>query len=305
MQLTKRDNHILEIVRDYGLVSTEHIRFLLFPSFGRTRKRLRQLWQNGLLIRIERPTRLGEGSKAKLYRISRRGSPLVDKTTSGSGSVPRFKSISAVFAEHQLGINRFRACVQLSVNKTPGIMLVNWISDRGIKFRTSASTGLSRRSEILIPDATFTLWSGNRSFGYFLELDRGTTPLKRIRSKLLGYYELFLNPNGQVVRPHTGFRVLFAVNSTARLNGILGAIQALPPQVRRPDIFLLARFDQFSYEVPEAVLGPIWTKVQGDRTVSPDQPLFPTSRRSRSHQVNHQCANQKPELAKGDHGPDG
>lgn len=290
IQVTDRDKKLLRTITDYGIVSTEHIRYLLFPSIGRARKRLRQLWQNGFLVRIERPTQLGEGTKSKLYRCTRKSAKLIGLLQSGANPSRAKGVISSTYAEHQLSINHFRVCLELAVQRTPGVALVNWIPDRGAKFKVSISAGARQQHTVIIPDGTFTLWSGNQSFGYFLEVDLGTAPLNRIRSKLLGYLELFRNPAEQTAKPHPRFRVLLVANSEARQNSILNTIGALPRSERRTDIFLLTRSDRFGYEAPEAIFGPIWSTILTDRTLLHDQPLHSIFKRSRQRQVNHQCA---------------
>ncbi len=294
IQITKRDKVLLESVRDFGLVSTEHVRYLLFSSFSRARKRLRQLWQHGFLVRIERPTRLGEGTKTKLYCMNGKGSNFIGVSSPTSGSIPRLKSISSTYAEHQLCINRFRVCLNLATKKTPGLSLVNWTPDRQVKMLAYVQGRDSRLTVPIVPDGSFTLWSGNRSYGYFLELDRGTASVKGIRSKILGYHELFVTPKSQNASLHPGFRVLIVTNSARRQDRILSVLQGLPARVRRPDIFLVTCHDKFSYEAPEALLGSIWTVILNNRSLSPGYALIPSLRRSLQCQVNHQCAGQNP-----------
>lgn len=289
IHITDRDKRLLRTIAEYGVVSTEHIRYLLFPSIGRARKRLRQLWQHGFLLRIDRPTRLGEGTKTKLYRCTRKSTKLVVLSQSGVVTSNAKRTISSTYAEHQLSINRSRVCLELAVKRTPGIALINWIPDRGAKFRVPVFSGSRQQHTVIIPDATFTLWSGNQSFGYFLEMDLGTTSLSRIKTKLLGYLELFRNPAEQTAKPHPRFRVLLVVNSEARLNSILNAIGGLPRSERRTDILLLTQFDRFGYEAPEALFSPIWSTVSTDRNILHDQPLHSIFRHSRQRQVNHQC----------------
>ena len=289
IHITQRDKQVLQSIRDLGLASSDHIRYLHFPSHSRARKRLRQLWKIGLLARIERPTILGEGSKSKLYRIARKGAALIHDPEVHVSSTTRVRPISAQFAEHQLAINRFRVCVQLAVRSTPGVSLVNWIPDRGVKMEGTWEDKSRRQSSVIIPDSTFTLWSGNHSFAYFLEIDLGSTPLKRLRNKLMCYFSVFEHPELQVTRPHPGFRVLIVANSASRLKSLANAVRSLPPRVRRPDIFMLTLSTKFSYDRPQSVFGPIWTTLSADRSVTRQVPLFQSTRHSRQYQENHRC----------------
>ena len=289
IHVTQRDKQVLQSIRDLGLVSSYHVRYLHFPSHTRARKRLRQLWTIGLLARIERPAILGEGSKSKLYRITRKSAALIHGPQVRIPSVSRKRPISAQFAEHQLAINRFRVCVQLAVRSTPGVSLVNWIPDRGVKMEAAWEDESRRQSSVIIPDSTFTLWSGNHSFAYFLEVDLGSTPLKRLRNKLISYFSVFEHPERQVTRPHPGFRVLIIANSANRLKGVTNLVRSLPRRVRRPDIFMLTQSTRFSYNQPQSVFGPIWTSICADRSASRQVPMYQIARHSRQYQENHRC----------------
>lgn len=288
IHIIERDKKLLESIREFGLVSTEQVKYLFYPSVGRARKRLRQLWLHGYLQRIDRPTRLGEGTKTKLYRISSKGLKLIDTNADSPKSAPRTKSLSPFYAEHLLSINRFRICLELATKETPGLYLVNWKPDRQSVLKVKLHGEPSGKLVTIIPDATLTLWSGNRSLNYFLEVDRGTATVKRTMTKLLAYEELFLNPKTQTPPLAPGFRVLIVTENQTRSNNILKSIQKLGRKIGRPDIFLVTTDKQFSYKTPESILGPIWSHVEKDETVSSGQTMLPFLRRSRQLQVNHQ-----------------
>lgn len=285
---TDRDKKLLESIRVYGLVSTEQVKFLFYPSVGRARKRLRQLWLHGYLLRIDRPTRLGEGTKTKLYRISTKGLRLIGSSEEQRKSAPLSNALSPIYAEHLLSLNRFRICLELATKKTPGLSLVKWVPDRQTILKVKLQGEPSSIPMTVIPDASFTLWAGNRSFSYFLEIDRGTASIKRILTKLLAYEQLFLNPKSQTPPLAPGFRILVVTTSRIRVNNVLRSIQKLERKIQRPDIFLVTTDWQFSYRTPESILGPIWSHVAKDGTVLNDQTILPFLRRSRQFQVNHQ-----------------
>ena len=163
-QITDRDKKLIRIVSDYGLVTTEQIRYLLFPSILRARKRLQQLWQHSLLIRIERPTQLGEGTKAKIYRISRKGNRVIGSPGDQPFRAVSSRVISPTFAEHLLSINRFRVCLMRNSEITPGLSLLKWESDRQVKMSAQVQIRDRRLTVPIVPDASITLCTGYHSF---------------------------------------------------------------------------------------------------------------------------------------------
>ena len=294
IHITKRDKTLLETIREYGLVSTEHVRHLLFPSFSRARKRLRQLWQHGLLVRLDRPTKIGEGTKMKLYRISRKGERLLTSDDKKAANVNRARPVSSSYAEHLLAINRFRVCMNLAARKTDGVSLSDWMSDRQSVLRVSVQNGRGQLRMTLVPDGAFSLLADRLVYRYFLEVDRGSVSISRMRMKLLGYHDLYVNSRCRHDQTRVGFRVLIVTDTERRLKRIVETIQGFSTNFRRPDVFLLADSMNFSYYAPERVLGPIWTVVSADRKVAHSQPLIPSIRSSRQCQVNHQCTGMNP-----------
>jgi len=305
INLTARDRAFLGRLGDFGLLSTEQVKYLYFPSLHRTRKRLLQLFRHGLVRRIERPTRLGEGSKTYLYRLSPRGARLISASTPRSYSGKGSHTLSPLYAEHQLAINRFRICLELALRNCAELTLESWRADREVKLEVPGDSSREVCPPTLVPDGTFCLRAEGRSYTYLLEIDRATSPLSRLRAKILGYLRLFAS-SGRVGPIQGGrFRVLIVSSGTTRVGHLVGLIQALPATIRRPDIFRLASEHILDCDRPTLLLGTLWQAVSADRTVLHGQPAFPSLRSSRQHQVNHQCAVQNPILDTGGHGPGG
>ena len=157
----------------------------------------------------------------------------------------------------------------------------------------------------IVPDGFFGVRIQDKDFFYMLEVDRATAPLSRIRTKLEAYLNLWQSKPLLAGLKISTFRLLWITSGEQRLQNLLKVVQAMTLKYPRTDIVFLTTQTQVRLNEQEKILGKVW-HVVAKSEVLPASP-FPTIpfERSRSHQVNHQCANQKPELAKGEHGPGG
>jgi len=264
IHLQERDRLLVETLDDYSLLTTEQIRYLLFPSMSRARKRLHLLWLHGLVHRIERPTRLGEGTKSYLFRPNAKGRRLTGAKTARNGNGHKVPALSSLYAEHQIAVNRFRICLALAIEKAPGITLEIWKKDGQLRLKVAHRAPGKEGPVTIIPDAYFSFKSGHSRYGYFLEVDRGTATISRLKRKLLGYAAIFKSPHSFDPLIAPGFRVLIVTSSARRRQSFLELVQGLGVALRRPDILLVTNAGQFGYEAPEAVFGPIWNTILSD-----------------------------------------
>jgi hypothetical protein len=294
IQIEKRDRLLIQALDDYGLLSTEQVRHLFFPSLNRARKRLHLLWQHGLVRRIVRPTRLGEGTKSLLFRSSPKGRRLTRSPGSSNSGNPRSANPSPLYAEHQLAVNRFRICLELALKKSADSKLGLWKKDGQLRLKVRLQSNGHVRTTTVIPDAFFTIHSDGIRYGYFLEIDRGTSPISRCRTKLLAFASIFSDPKAYDPLIPPGFRVLIVTNGARRQENLLSLIRGLSTAVKRRDIFMVTCHNEFDYEAPEDLFSPIWKVVHSDCGNSGEVSLQPNFQRSRQRQVNHQCAVQNP-----------
>lgn len=215
------------------------------------------------------------------------------------------RAIKESQGEHTLRINDFRICLELAGRTRDDIALTFWKPDRDLKLAVPITIGHKLIRVPVIPDGFFGLQLQGKEFFYMLEVDRGTAPLTRIRTKLEAYLNLWQSKPLLAQLKIPTFRLLWITSGQQRLQNLLKVVQALTAKYPRTDILFLLNQDQVKLEQPETILGRVW-HIVAKSEVLPASP-FPTIpfERSRSHQVNHQCANQKPELAKGEHGPGG
>jgi hypothetical protein len=262
IQIKDRDKEVLRAVCDYRILSTEQIYRLLFPSISRARKRLFQLWQHGYLDRLVKPIRLGEGSSIFLYSLTKKGVSLLESTGFGHLKSVRNHKISREFSEHTIRTNDFRLCLELACRNSDAVMFQNWKQGKDLKIRIPVNLKSTAKSIVLIPDAYFELNSGGRKYVFFLEIDRGTADLGRIKSKIIAYLSLWNDKTPASNMSLQSFRVLYVTTGKMRLGNMLGLLKTLPPYYSRPDIIYLTDFDKYSPESPMKILELIWRTIQ-------------------------------------------
>jgi len=192
IRLTERDLRILKALREYQVLSTSQIQRLFFPSRCRALKRLNLLRNQELLRRHLRRVAPCEGSVEALYLPSRRGlRTLFQHDHSGRyysskiGHPP-----SDLFLEHTLARNDFRIAVESASNKCHGVSFQWWRHDKSIgldcpqTYSNSLAINGPRR---IVPDGLFAVDYNGRTLHYYVEIDRGTMSLQRIRSKMMAY----------------------------------------------------------------------------------------------------------------------
>ncbi len=293
--VTDRDKDILSRLVDYRILSTEHIYRLCFPSVNRARKRLLQLCQHGYLKRIVKPIRMGEGSSMYLYVLTRKGLALIPDNISPKGKHDTRYRLSTIFAEHRLRINDFRACLELVVRDSKDTSLLFWRQGNDLAMRVNVKEKNIIKTFPIIPDAFFTLRQNERTFHYFLEIDRGTADLKRISLKCLAYLNLWQEKIAQSRFGIHSFRILYVTTTKRRASNMLELLQKLQASHNRVDIIMITSVDTYSLTHPSRIFEPIW-KILDTEGRTQNICLLPTIPliSSRRHEENHHCAVQNP-----------
>lgn len=294
ISMSERDAKLLNALADFRMLSTEQVFRLFFPSIHRTRKRLFQLWQHRYVNRTTRPVRLGEGSSEFLYALTPKGARFLGPDLLDCPTRTRY---SRDVSEHSERINDFRICLQLIAWREARLRF-DWRQGRELKM-TVAIKGVSRlRSVPIIPDAFFSIQSENRDFSYFLEIDRGTTDLRRVTTKIQGYLQLWNEkiPHGKFnIR---SFRVLLVTTSAKRLAHMLDSLKHIHRHHARLYLIMFTTLADYSIAEPQRLFEPIWQSLRTEGNVSACSMLpTPSIRRSPQRQENHPCDVQKPDAS--------
>ncbi|MEW6051058.1 MAG: replication-relaxation family protein [Candidatus Zixiibacteriota bacterium] len=267
MALTERDRGLLRTVAEYGVLTTDHVRALCFPSASRARKRLRRLWQHGFLRRHVRPVRMGEGSAAFLYTLGRAGAQFA------SGNAKTTSRSRASVGEHSLRIIDFRVGLALALRHRTGLRFARWQSGKAFRFGQPVAVNHGMRVVPIVPDGFFTLAADGREFHYCLEVDRGTTDLGRLRAKFLAYLNLWQSRAASAKLGILSFRILYVTTTEKRLAHMLDALRGLQGAQRRLDLIALSCFNRYSLTHPERLLAPIFQTIGPDGAVQTARPF--------------------------------
>lgn len=243
IQLTERDEQILETIYTHGILTTELIELAFFPSpkgerqspASRAYERLRQLWLWGFVERIEQPVaRSLGGSRPYLYTLGRLGEPIVARRI-GEGMDPvrrrRLDRMDDVFIDHDLKAAAFWA--SLMVMTRPRGLPIRWVSERALRAaKHQVQDPLTGRWLPMLPDGYVEIRYPNGGIQCsLLEIDMGTLTLTRFRRKMRAldlYRAQFSN------LPKRLLEVLVLTHSAGRMKRLIVEAKKVVPQWRWP-----------------------------------------------------------------------
>lgn len=237
MQLTERDIMIIRLVWDCRYLTRLQIQRLLFPSQEKGKahsrknivtKRLMLLYHNGYLDRLHPPVASNRGSSPIVYCLDRKGARLlaaelgVDMPALGWQKRQRERGL--LFLEHTLAVNDFRIAVTLAARQD-GYEIIRWFDERLLR-KAEVREGLREialevgKGGSILPDAYFTLNVDGKKASFFLEVDRGKTPGRRIRRKVRIYREYYTSGLYEHDFHSKSLRVLTVTTSDRRLDNM-------------------------------------------------------------------------------------
>lgn len=255
--LTDRDRFLLRDILDFRMLTTEQVHALHFTSAHRCRKRLRLLWKHGFLTRHVRPVRSGKGSAQLLYGLTLKGWKAVVQEIEGRDSIASTKRKS--IGEHAIKVNDVRVMITAALRHSPDTRLTDWKHDRHLKLRVRVPNPQGPATVLVIPDAFFTLTVRGRTFGYFLEVDRGTADLRRLQEKIRAYLALWVSDAAATLGVRS-FRVLYVTTTEKRQTHLLHTLAGMGSQQRR-DIISMTCFTRFTLTRPDELFSPNWQTV--------------------------------------------
>ena len=279
--LTARDLEILATVYRYRYLEARHIRALLPGSGQQVTRRLQGLFHNRYVGRFLPPQRmrldLEQGAPVIAYGLelagaralaaSRRdvvGPNGLEKNTMNWNKAQTRRT--EWFLRHSLMLSSFRCVLEIAARADPETDLLTW-DQEAVRKGTVIAGDASRRTVRIAPDAYFTLGRAGKTRHCFLEVDRSTEELDRLKGKYVNYWWYLQSREFVRGSGHEAATVLFVTTGQRRLTNIKAALRDLrkPNRTQRggKGVFWFCLEDDYLLETPESVLGPIWSTVSG------------------------------------------
>ncbi len=195
LQLTDRDERILETVAAFRFVTCAQLHQLIFTDrhLSACKRRLTKLFHNGYLTRRYLPMTAPYGANQAVYCLDRAGYELLafKMKYAPPSWRPRDNDQGLHFLEHLVATNDARVALTMAA-AAEGFAL-NWTDERTL--RASIGRPVSATGSDLpraIPDGVFTLDGPGFEQAFAVELDRGTEAERPFRRKirvLISYWQ--------------------------------------------------------------------------------------------------------------------
>jgi hypothetical protein len=266
MILQDRDVEILKTLYDYRFLTTTQIADLFFGAKSKALRRLRQLYDNGFVMRIFRPVVVG--SAEIIYCLDSRGVNVLAQRLGVDReeidwSRRSFTRVKSLFLDHALEVNQFRVATHLAIQGDPDVELLFWKYDnelqtkneKGILVSDKVTDPDDRTRKIRVtPDAFFGLSTPRGRAYFFLEADLGTEDNYQFKKKMQGYLKYYTDGHYQQKYGYRAFRVL-TTTAAGRLPNLIRTTQKAVMDRRFHPIFYFADREYIS---PDGIFSPIW-----------------------------------------------
>lgn len=176
--LQNRDFALLKALSDYRYLSTSQLRDKFFTNGPFVYRRLKKLYEYGLITRIQREI-VGQASELIHALTSEGAKQLGTHLGILSSNFTTHKKASRQLLEHELMLNAFRLAFEKATDMQNGLSIRQWDT----KYRICLVG-----KKTLIPDAYVVLSTPKGKTHFFVEIDRFTeSPSKVFRQKLQTY----------------------------------------------------------------------------------------------------------------------
>ena len=233
-------------------------------------RRLAKLFHHGYLDRL----RLVRGGEL-IYALAQGGAVLLKTRqpelplSTATDWREKNRDLAEHNIEHALMVGRFRSALEIGLPRTKSCELETFQrearSEGAYDLKRKWLRPGDRKSVVLTPDAFFVLRDTTRPtpkqrLPYFLEADRSTIPLDRMRLRYEIYASLYLDREHQHLFGVPTFSVLTIARSAARASNLLNLIvdaEPTSPLARCRDLFLFTSEEAYRDHLPN-VLAAVW-----------------------------------------------
>jgi len=296
--VTNDDMKIIGHICGFRYLQSGQLARLIGRGVAVTRRRCRELARLGLVARLQ-----GAPMEEVSYALTKAGYELAAGELGLRTPVPfsattfRAKPADGFFRKHELRVNDVRIHLELACVEHPEVALLRTIPEFELKDPAAKQNHEKfllwhriedgRKVRTVRPDACFLLGRrgvpGGHPAAFFLELDRGTQPMRRIEERLEAYRLFFARGLHQTgIYQAAVMRVLFVVDepTNARIFNIRHLLKAMAgrlndPQPARPfgavvgtaaSVVHCFRFARFRDLSSETILDePVWESWDGER----------------------------------------
>jgi hypothetical protein len=265
IRLTTRDVDLLSSLADFRVLTTTQVQRLFFRSLHRARKRLFKLWQHGMVDRVFRPVSLGESPSEAIYTMAAKGARLLAQqrgsSEQASREVIRRKKISPFFLEHSLAVNSFRIALTIGCGHTYNARFLSWRQGAAIGFEQIIADPDSGGSIVRVPvvaDGLAEIEVAGHSESYFVEVDRGTVPLRRWRRRYAAYLKA---SRDEILQKRLGishFAVLIVTSGEQRMLNLLNVAKPYLLLNTNRQLFRFMKMNRVGDDLTDVSFGAIW-----------------------------------------------
>ena len=242
--ITERDVLILASINQYRYLSTDQIHKIAFSenkTLQSVRRRLKYLFHHKYIGRVIPYVQQGQNASTIAYYLDKEGETYLKEQGHTVKLWTKAKKIKHSNLLHALALSEFCININDALKNNASMGLERLIPDFEMKSTTDKSLGrrryklftevihgTSRKSYIVYPDALIILTVKVEQVIHkrlvFLEIDRGTMNLERIRDKLIGY-NLYLEKSlHKNYLDSDDFRILIQTTSPKRVENIRNAL---------------------------------------------------------------------------------
>ncbi len=238
--LVPRDQEILAFVNDSRYATTSHIRRYVFPenrSPQSCRRRVKALFHHGYLERVQPLVVPEKGSSELAYCLGWQGREFLKGHGVAVKSFQNRQQVRQQFLQHALDVTEFRVVCTEGLRRQQLVTLRRYVADFELKSRLHGLVGLQRRRLytevvhpcspeplVVFPDSMLILQGLGEFEAHkrvlFLEIDRGTMPIRRLQDKVLGYDLYHQQGIHKKFANVASFTVLFQTSSEKRARNI-------------------------------------------------------------------------------------
>jgi hypothetical protein len=258
IQLTGTDQAALKAIAEYGPISSEQVRQLVWPKDSQkthAESRLRRLFDSGYIDRLAFDD--GPGPARALYVLG----PLGRRTDGellgiSQKAIPRpakLRAYKPLFLNHHLATVQVVVNLRLAAERLAG-SLVHYTSDRDLRRGRAVGT----EPLPLVPDALVILSIANQTQSFFIELDRVTKSLVSWRRRFREYWGFAKSKAYETTYQSPAILIVFDAPRPLAIRRTVALAQLIKAEAgeRDPTLFWLTTLTD---AVPSSILTePVW-----------------------------------------------